>query len=242
MNLNRKLSLSSLREKGIQLFQQNPIGFFGEIEIEGPTFCAAQLRFDTLLRIGAFCSLNSSTEIGHTIIGRYTSIAQGCFIGGDKHPTSWLSTSRLFYVPNFRSFTLNFSDKNIHTIPFHETGKQTIIGNDVLIAYGCVINRGVTIGNGAVICAGSVVTQDIPPYAIAGGSPARIIKYRFPDKIIEKIESLNWWRYNAFDFNNLKFNDIDQFIIEFEKIKEGLKVFDGFKLSRQTVNQYSIQE
>ena len=64
--------------------------------------------------------------------------------------------------------------------------RQIIIGNDVTIGVNVTIMGGVTIGNGAVVGANSLVTKDIPPYAIVGGNPAKIIKYRFEDEIIEK--------------------------------------------------------
>lgn len=70
-----------------------------------------------------------------------------------------------------------------------------IIGNDVWIGVGSIIRRGVTIGNGAVIGANSFVNKDVPPYAFAVGSPARVIKYRFKKEMIEKIEESCWWQY-----------------------------------------------
>jgi len=67
------------------------------------------------------------------------------------------------------------------------------IGNDVWLGTGSIVNRGVTIGDGALIGANAVVTNDIPPYAIAIGSPARVIKYRFTDEIISALQKLKWW-------------------------------------------------
>jgi virginiamycin A acetyltransferase len=70
------------------------------------------------------------------------------------------------------------------------------IGNDVWIGTQCVILSGSTIGDGAVIAANSVVTADIPPYAIAAGSPARVLRYRFSDAIIERLMKLEWWAWS----------------------------------------------
>lgn len=67
------------------------------------------------------------------------------------------------------------------------------MGNDVLIGSHSLILGGVTIGNGAVVAAGAVVTKDVPPYAIVGGVPASIIKYRFSQDIINKLQELRWW-------------------------------------------------
>ena len=69
------------------------------------------------------------------------------------------------------------------------------IGNDVWLAAGCHVLRNVSIGNGAVIGANSVVTKDIPPFAIAVGSPAKVIGYRFSKEIIESLQEIQWWDF-----------------------------------------------
>lgn len=75
--------------------------------------------------------------------------------------------------------------------------RQIIIGNDVWIGAGATLMGGVRIGNGAVIGANSVVAKNIPPYAIAVGNPARVIKYRFEPEIIEKLQQIKWWNWNV---------------------------------------------
>ncbi len=70
-----------------------------------------------------------------------------------------------------------------------------IIGNDVWIGTNAIILSNVKIGDGTVIAAGAVVTQDIPPYAIVGGVPAKVIKYRFSKGIIENLERIRWWEW-----------------------------------------------
>ena len=72
----------------------------------------------------------------------------------------------------------------------------TTVGHDVWFGARCIVLSGVTIGNGAVIGAGSIVTRDIPPYAIAVGNPARIIRYRFPPEIIERLQASQWWNWS----------------------------------------------
>jgi len=67
------------------------------------------------------------------------------------------------------------------------------IGSDVWIGYGVHINSGINIGDGAIIATNSVITKDVPPYAIVGGNPAKLIKYRFESKIIEQLLELKWW-------------------------------------------------
>lgn len=82
---------------------------------------------------------------------------------------------------------------------FDNTGDVTV-GNDVWIGTGVLVvcgNKKLKIGNGAVIGAGSVVTKDVPPFAVAAGNPARVIKYRFSQEVIQKLEELKWWDWPA---------------------------------------------
>ena len=136
--------------------------------------------------VGEYTYIHSSV-IAHTTIGRFCSIAPGNFIAQGEHPVNFLSTHPLFYSPNV-DWQNKFSDKEI--IKEHS---RVIIANDVWIGAGCYIKDGVKIGNGAIIASGSVVVKDVPDYAIVGGVPAKIIKYRFDNDIIEKLLELKWW-------------------------------------------------
>ena len=220
-----KLDYERLNKRGIQLHNQAPFETWGSVQIEGPTFCAARLRLDTVMSIGAFCNLNHNSEIGHTRIGRYTSIAQSCFVGSDRHPTDWLSTSRVFYVPGFRNFSSGFEDNGFKAAHFANTGTPVAIGNDVLIANNCIINRDVTIGTGAIIAPGSVVTKDVPPYAIVGGNPARIIRYRFSDDLIERLLQSRWWDYAVYEMGDAPFQDPARFLDWFDERRDQIRPY-----------------
>lgn len=76
---------------------------------------------------------------------------------------------------------------------FDSTPEKVVINNDVWIGMKSTIMGGVTVGNGAIIAAHSVVTKDVPPYAVVGGVPAKIIKYRFTEDIIEGLQKSEWW-------------------------------------------------
>ncbi|MBS0018320.1 MAG: CatB-related O-acetyltransferase [Arthrospira sp. SH-MAG29] len=77
------------------------------------------------------------------------------------------------------------------------TRGDTIIENDVWIGYKATIMPGIKVGNGAIIAAHAVVTKDVEPYTIVGGNPAKIIRQRFPDEVIEQLQKLSWWDWEA---------------------------------------------
>jgi len=133
------------------------------------------------------------------IIGDYCSIAPDVMMGEGNHPTPWLGTSGLFYQQNKYGFFAESKDFPIQ--PWSDSKKPPIIRHDVWIGAGVKIMRGVTIGVGAVVAANSIVTKDVPPYAIVGGVPAKVIKYRFEPELIEALLKSNWW---TFDLSVLK--------------------------------------
>lgn len=136
---------------------------------------------DHLTTIGSYCYIGRYCYLTKVKIGNYCSIANNVSIGQGEHDLNKISTNSLFYEN-----------------PFEElTQKDCEIGHDVWIGVDSVVKRGVTIGNGAVIGANSVVTKDIPPYAIAIGSPAKVIKYRFDQQKINMIEKSKWWKLSS---------------------------------------------
>lgn len=126
-------------------------------------------------------------EIYHCQIGNFCSIAGGVHIGGAEHPTNWVSTSPAFYAVKQSPPKKRFAQ----FAP--AVDKQTRIGSDVWIGYGAVIKQGVQIGSGAIVAAHAVVTKDVPPYAVVGGVPARLIRFRFSADIVDKLMKTAWW-------------------------------------------------
>ncbi len=110
---------------------------------------------------------------------------------------------------------------------------NVVIGNDVWIGANAIILPGVNIGDGAVIGAGTVVTKDVPPYAIVGGNPARVIKYRFDENTINTLLKIKWWDfpYQTIIDNIDQFYSVDKFIDRFKNVDERPKERD-IKFSR----------
>ena len=107
-----------------------------------------------------------------------------------NHPTSYITTNPFIYYKSRGIVTedrLDLIDK--------EKNKKVIIGNDVWIGENVTLLPSVKIGNGAIISAGSIVTKDVPDYAIVGGVPAKIIKYRFSKEEIKILNDIKWWEW-----------------------------------------------
>lgn len=153
-------------------------------------------------------------------IGSYCSLAPGVIIGDGQHPITFLSTHPFQYEKEmpFHSFFKEIQNfKTTTKLPKDVISKkQPTIGNDVWIGTNAIILKGVRVGDGAVIAAGSVVTKDVPPYAIVGGVPAKIIKYRFDTELIERLLSICWWDYEISDLTMLPFDDPERAISELE--------------------------
>ncbi|OQA93429.1 MAG: Streptogramin A acetyltransferase [Microgenomates group bacterium ADurb.Bin219] len=145
-------------------------------------------------------------ESGNIKIGKYCSFAEGVKIFG-------VSEHNYKRVTSFPISLINKTNKENDLF----TKGPIEIGNDVWIGEGAYILSGVTIGDGAVIGAGAVVTKDIPPYSVAAGNPARVVKMRFPKDIIEKLLKIKWWNWpNEKVIKNAHyFYDINNFINKF---------------------------
>jgi len=135
----------------------------------------------------SFCGYNC--QIINCHIGSFCSIANNVSIGGAAHPVDWVSMSPAFYEGK-DSIKTKFSEFK------RDETKLTIIENDVWIGESAIIKQGLTIGNGSVIGMGSVVTKDVIPYSIVAGNPAKIIRMRFSDEIIQSLSELKFWNFD----------------------------------------------
>ena len=138
--------------------------------------------------IGRYSYVGNDTDVECADIGQFCSISDHCRIGMGGHTLSHISSCPLF-TQRINGCQEQWVDQDIHAVE----EKRAVLGNDVWVGSHVLINGGVTVGHGAVIGAGAVVVKDVPPYAIVGGVPAKVIRYRFSTEVIEKLLELQWW-------------------------------------------------
>lgn len=180
--------------------------------------------------LNSFCSMGSfsycvSSLPNDVVVGRFCSIAKNLNIMGTQHPIDWYTSSPVAYKSRFIEIIKKDFEKEYSIHPFdNEFLAPPVIGNDVWIGENVTLKGGISIGNGAIIASNSVVTKDIPPYAIYGGVPAKLIKYRFDKSLIDKLEKSQWWNYNIADLPANKYADqVDLFLQQLDiSISKGI--------------------
>ena len=198
-------------------------------------------RGNNFCSMGAF-SYNMSPLSALLNIGRYVSIAKGLFVmeGRYNHPYSRITSSDITFTihPHYEIIFDELSEpgcQKADTIPLSENAPITI-GHDVWIGMNVTLKPGITIGTGAIIGANAMVTHNIPPYTIWGGIPARFIKMRFEDKVIERLLESKWWEYAYPQFGGLNILDPMEFCDGLEELKaKGLKKFEPEPLTFEEI-------
>jgi len=183
------------------------MGFFGSLRtfiathpdstIDAYTYGDFDLHWwgENSVHIGKFCSIGGNAKL---------------YLGGNHKINNVTS------YPFSNAHGLDASEIGVDGLLTNTSKGNIIVGSDVWFGDNCVIMSGVTIGHGAVIANSAIVTKDVPPYAIVGGNPAKIIKYRFSEEIIKDLLEIQWWNWSFDKLNSMKpyiYNtDINQFI------------------------------
>jgi acetyltransferase-like isoleucine patch superfamily enzyme len=166
--------------------------------------------------IGSYTYIWNDCNIVRTTIGPFCSIGPYLLTGLGSHPTNYVSTYPGFYSSQVSGATFFGYTHDFAT----EDKKHVKIGADVWIGARVTIIGGIEIGTGAIIATGAIVTKNVPPYAIVGGVPAKIIKYRFNESLIDKLLKSRWWELSEKTLiENAKYANNPELFIN--KITEG---------------------
>lgn len=177
----KKIVKKGFRQIKLSFSKRNNKIFSCDVSLKSLNGCNIEVRegttIDSSSSLGSYSYIGRSCYISKSSVGRYCSIANNVSIGQGEHDITQISTNSLFYDDPYELLT----------------SEDCKIEDDVWIGVDSIILRGVTVGTGAVIGANSVVTKNIPPFSVAVGSPAKVIKYRFNDSKIAAILESNWW-------------------------------------------------
>lgn len=160
------------------------------------------------VQIGDYSYVAGNSRIRNAAIGKFCSIGPNFCCGLGVHPVNGVSTAPMFYSrAKQNGMTLSSEDKVSESV-------HAIIGNDVFIGANVTVLDGVRIADGAVIGAGAVVVEDVPPYAVAVGVPARVVKYRFDETTIRALLEKQWWNGPEEELERVErdFWNIDSFL------------------------------
>lgn len=228
-----ELTAERARSLGINCSHLNGLG--GKLTVEAPVSLNSA-AFAAQCSVGFLSYVGMGSRVTASAIGRYCALAPNVEVGPAEHPTDWFSIHPFQYNGTRQFSGTEDYARLVGDLKFMGNSTSTSIGNDVWIGDGAYVKRGVVIGNGAIVAARAVVTRDVPPYSIVAGVPAKVIKMRFADSLIEKFMALRWWEFDISPIKDrLPFNDPAASLEVVEKaITEG-------ELGRLSPNRYEIQ-
>lgn len=169
--------------------------------------------------IGNYTRVGIDVEVNNARVGNFSRIGRNTIIGPGSHPMNLLTSHNIFYKKNK---AWKERQEWVADVGFDEE-KVTEIGNDVWVGLNSIIMDGVKVGDSAIIGAGAIVTKDVPPFAIVGGVPAKVIKYRYPQEMIDRLMEIAWWnlpdeeitkRIELFHKANPTLEDINEYFKE----------------------------
>lgn len=213
LNENHIMMLSSANASDTSLKLKGELVFDTSLEVH--PYTAFQYDGKVLFNVGAFSYVRSClggadgrNNVQNVTIGRYCSIADNVRVFQADHDVGNFTTSTYIYrTPSYRREGRMVKERaretkqELRLVRNRDISSPAVtIGNDVWIGSHVALKPGIDIGDGSCIATGAVVTKDVPPYAIVGGVPARVLKYRFNEKTVEKLLSLKWWQYDFLQF------------------------------------------
>lgn len=191
-------NITATISKGGKIIYEESVILHSSVKIEGNVF------------MGAYSYMGQGGSLGTCRVGRFCSIGHNVIISPGVHDVNYASTHPFFFgsknsfnIPDGIGIPRDFN-KQMYTPPN--------IGNDVWIGSNAMIMRGVNVGDGAVIAAGAIVSKNVAPYEIVGGVPARVIKKRFSDELIEQFLRIKWWNFDVENFIGIDSSNPESFI------------------------------
>jgi acetyltransferase-like isoleucine patch superfamily enzyme len=184
----------------------------------GPAYLNRNTQVGPDAVVGRYFGMNESCFIARARVGHFCSIGARTAINPFNHPVDWLSIHEFQYHP--ASFDWVDEYRAVARLARTPDMFQPVtIGSDVWMGHNVNVLPGVSVADGAVIGAGSVVTKDVPPFAIVAGVPASVKRLRFPEKVVDRLLRVRWWDLELEDLSGLPFRDVERCLDLVEEIK-----------------------
>jgi acetyltransferase-like isoleucine patch superfamily enzyme len=186
----------------------------------GPLYLSRNTQLGPDVVCGRYNGINESCFLARGKIGSFCSIGARTSINPFNHPTDWLSIHEFQYHPKAYDWVEEYRNFDRLERSADMFAKMNV-GNDVWMGHHVNVMGGINVGDGAIIAAGSIVTKDVPPYAIMAGVPAQVKRLRFSEKIIERLLRAKWWELDLTDLSGLPFRDVERCVDAIEAIRAG---------------------
>ena len=202
-----------------EVIRLNPGARIIKSRLLGPVFLNRLSQIGPDVVFGKYSGMNENCYVARATVGAYCAIGARTAINPFNHPVDWLSINEFQYHPNSFDWVPEYREfKRLERSP--DMFRHVTIGNDVWTGHNVNIMAGVSVGDGGIVGAGSVVTKDVPPFAIVAGAPARVVRMRFSDGIIERLLRVKWWDLELSDLSGLPFRDVERCLDRIEEIRE----------------------
>jgi acetyltransferase-like isoleucine patch superfamily enzyme len=184
----------------------------------GPTYLNRHTQIGPDAVVGRYFGMNEHGFVARATIGSFCAFGARNAINPFNHPVDWLSIHEFQYHPRSFDWIPEYAAlSRIERTP--DMFQHVTIGSDVWTGHNVNILPGVNVGDGAVIGAGSVVTKDVPPFAIVAGVPAKVVRLRFSEPTIERLLRLKWWELELCDLSGLPYRDVERCLDRIEEIR-----------------------
>jgi len=186
----------------------------------GPAQLGANARVGPNVVAGRYFAMNRDSFVANATVGSFTSIGARTSLNPFNHPHEWLSSHEFQWHKNAFKWVDEYQE--FCRIDYWKTpgaNEKITIGNDVWAGHNANVLGGVSVGDGAVLGAGSVVTKDVPPFAVVVGVPARVTRFRFSEQQIDRLMRVRWWDLPLSQMSGLPFDDKEDCLEQLERIR-----------------------
>lgn len=210
--------IARAKYKGICLIEKDAV-VYGDCHFEGKNKISPEAHIVSV-DMGFASYIGKASVISHAKIGRFCSIGDQVKLVRARHPVDGFASTHPAFYSSATIASFVKKDK-YEEYEQGDDGLSLVVGNDVWVGSNVLIKAGVHIGDGAVIAMGAVVTKDVPDYAIVGGVPAKILRYRFTEKQRTELQRLKWWNkdVNWISKNADIFDNVDNLIVALKEEK-----------------------